>query len=87
MLPFARVRDGVTIAVCVSPNGEHQLMGKIADEGNDTVIRLPHKAWQGPKTSLSIATGAANQRKKIRMDSDNEDLILRVRERMESHDV
>ena len=45
MVPFARVRDGVTIAVCVSPSGECQLMGKIADEVNDTVIRFLDKAW------------------------------------------
>ena len=44
MLPFTRVRDGVTIAVCVSPNGEHQLMGKIAHEANDTVIWFLNKA-------------------------------------------
>ena len=61
-------------------------MGKIADEADDTVTRFLHKAWQVPKTSLSIAMGAANRRKTIHMASDNEYLILRVRERMESHD-
>ena len=86
ILPFAHVRDGVTIAVCVSSNGERQLMEKIADEENDTVIRFLRKAWQVPKTSLPIATGAANRRKMFHMASDNEDLFLRVRVRMESHD-
>ena len=62
-------------------------MGKNADEANDTVIRNFHKAWQVPKISLSIATCASNRCKAIQMASDNEDLILRVRERMESHDV
>ena len=45
MVPFARVRGGVTIAVCVSPSGERLLMGKIADEANDTVFRFLDKAW------------------------------------------
>ena len=51
-------------------------MGKNADEANDTAIRNFHKAWQVPKTSLSIVTGAANRRKTIHMACDNEYLIL-----------
>ena len=104
-LPFARVRDGVTVAVRVAPRASRQRIGEIANEANgsrvikvsvtappeggkanDAVIRLLAKAWRVPKTSLSVASGAANRRKTIHAAGDAEDLFRRLTEWMESRD-
>ena len=56
-----------------------------AGKANDAVIRLLAKAWQVPKTSLLVASGAANRRKTIHAPGNTEDLFRRLSERMESH--
>ena len=56
-----------------------------AGKANDAVIRLLAKAWRVPKTSLLVASGAANRRKTIHAPGNTEDLFRRLSERMESH--
>lgn len=57
-----------------------------AGKANDAVIRLLAKAWRVPKTSLSVASGAANRRKTIHATGEPEELFRRLSEWMESHD-
>ena len=103
-LSFARVPDGVTIAVHIGSRVSSQRIGKVADEANgpcvikvsvtapsgagkpnDAVIRLLAKAGRVPKTSLLVASSAANRRKTIHAPGDTEDLFRRLSKRMESH--
>ncbi len=67
----------IKVSVTAPPEG-----GK----ANDAVIRLLAKAWRVPKTSLSVASGAANRRKTDHAAGDAEDLFRRLTEWLESRD-
>ncbi len=67
----------IKVSVTAPPEG-----GK----ANNAVIRLLAKAWRVPKTSLSVASSAANRRKTIHAAGDAEDLFRRLTEWMESRD-
>ena len=81
MTPKARraaIGDGMA-----DPDGSVRLkvaVTAIPAEGaaNDAVIALLAKEWRLPKSSLTIATGAADRRKTVRIAGDATELMSRL---------
>ena len=59
----------IKVAVTAPPEG-----GK----ANAAVVKLLAKAWDVPKTAISIASGGADRRKLLHIDGDPADLSARI---------
>ena len=95
--PVSRAKDGVTVAVRVSPRARSsRIDGTVADadgryalkvavtsvpeggKANAAVIALLAKSWRVPKSSITIQSGAAAQRKILRIEGDAGALQQRI---------